>query len=208
MTYNGDIAERLWKGKGMAPRKGRIGGWKVTRPDLTTRGEFQWPSKGKVVADGPFTSGQPCPSAPGDGLCVAITFQGATSGGIPASGSGLLVEYADLLGGDDDKVRVRECWVRAVIDVPRAFREGALRGANLRGANLCVANLYGANLYGADLYGADLRGANLRGANLYGADLYGANLYEANLYEANLYEANLYEAGGVPVDAAERGARV
>ena len=201
VTYNGDIAQRLWEWKGITPRKGRIGGWKVTHPDLTTHVGFQWPSKGKVTAAGPFTEGDPCPSAPGDGLCVAVTFSGASSGGIPANGTGLLVEYVDVLGSDASKVRVAECWVGGVVDVCRAIREGALSGANLHRADLSRADLSRANLSGAYLSGAYLSGANLSGANLSGANLSGAYLSGAYLSRASADNRTRWPDGFDPTTA-------
>jgi len=111
---------------------------------------------------------------------LAKTWRGAASGFIPAV-TCLLVEFdqADVLGEDDDKIRVSRCQVVDVFDGPALIRGGWCRGANLRGANLRDAYLGGAYLYGADLYGADLYGADLYGADLYGADLRGAYLRDA-----------------------------
>ena len=159
-------------------------GWRVCHPDLSSSRGFRWPFPGNwVEADGDCTTGGACPSKPGDGICVARTWAGAASGGIPAA-TCLLVAWLDedVLGGGGDKVRVSRAWVAEMFDMHRGI--GPL--ANLRGADL-----YGANLRDADLYLADLYGANLYGANPYGADLSGANLYGANLYGANLYGANL-----------------
>ena len=157
-----------------------------------------------------------CPSRPGDGLCVASSWRGMASGGIPARTLLLVATRSgDVLGRDEfaGKTRHRKVAVVAVVDGERLLREAGaganlrgreprrreprgatgadLRGANLGGANLRGANLGGANLRGANLGGADLRGANLGGANLRGANLGGANLRGANLRGANLRGANL-----------------
>ena len=169
--------------------------WKVVRPDGRTYNDFRWPFHGAVVCDPErIVRGNrgPCPVRNGDGLCLAKTWDGAASGGVPAF-TGLAVAYdrGDVLGESEDKLRVSQCQVLAVLDLQRLIRETNLYGANLRGANLDGANLRGANLYGADLVGADLVGADLRetylretylrGADLHGADLRGANLDEAHL---------------------------
>ena len=149
--------------------------WRAVHPDLRSSRGFRWPWPGnEAVAPLPagreFTVGDPCPQFKGDGLCLAKTWRGAASGSIPAI-TCLLVEYdeADVLGEDDDKVRVSRCRVVDVFDAPALVRAGWCAGADL----------YGANLYGANLRYADLRGANLRGANLVVADLRGANLRDA-----------------------------
>ena len=139
--------------------------WRACRPDLRSSHGYRWPWPGnQAIAPLPdgagFTRGNPCPRFEGDGLCLAKTWRGAASGGIPAI-TCLLVEFdqADVLGEDDDKIRVSRCRVVDVFDAPALIRDG-----------WCL----GADLGGADLRGADLRGANLRGANLRGADLWGA----------------------------------
>jgi hypothetical protein len=175
-------------------------------PDLRSSRGFRWPFPGnEAVAPLPdgaeFTHGNPCPKFVGDGLCLAKTWRGAASGSIPAI-TCLLVEFApaDVLGEDDDKVRVSRCRVVDVFDAPALIRDGWCQGANLRGADL-----RGANLRGADLWDADLRGADLRGADLWDADLRGADLWDADLRGANLLGANL--RGANLRDADLRGAR-
>ena len=199
--------------------------WRAVHPDLRSSRGFRWPWPGnEAVAPLPagreFTRGDPCPGFEGDGLCLAKTWWGAASGGIPAI-TCLLVEFnpADVLGEDDDKLRVSRCRVVDVFDAPALIRDGwctranlaganlaradlsranlsraNLAEANLTGANLSRAYLFGANLAGANLARADLFGANLAGANLAGANLAGANLAEANLTGANLTGANLARA--------------
>ena len=176
-------------------------GIKSTRPDLTTRGGYQWPLPGGVAQCDPDQiirdNRDQCPAAPGDGLCVALTWRGMRSGGFPAR-TMLLVAWSsvdELSDPDVHKVRVSRVHVVALVDGERLLCEvgsGAdLSGANLSGANLYGADLSGANLSRADLSGADLSRANLSGADLYGADLSGANLSGADLSGANLYGANL-----------------
>src|SRR5882672_12526207 len=100
--------------------------WKIVRPDGRTYQDFQWPFKGRVVADPqqqPFTTGD-CPAFPGDGLCLAKTWRGAASGGYTAI-TGLAIEYdmKHLLGGmSSDKYRVSQCNVLGVFDVQRLLR--------------------------------------------------------------------------------------
>ena len=166
-------------------------GWRAVHPDLRSRDGYRYPFPGQWAdAGGPILDhNSACPRQSGDGLCVAKTWRGAASGGIPAT-TVLLVGYdqVDVYGEDDDKVRVGAMLVLDVIDV----------AAMARRANLSGANLAGANLFGADLSGADLSGANLAGANLFGADLSGANLAGANLFGANLsgaYLSGAYLAG-------------
>ena len=169
-------------------------GIKSVHPDLSTRHGFHWPSHGWAAVDEiDQENTSPCPSREGDGLCVASTWRGMASGGIPAR-TLLLVAYsrADVLGGDDHKVRVSRACVVEVLDgvsvlapgddlrgayLPHAKLTGAdLTGANLARANLAIANLSDANLRRADLTGAYLTGADLTGADLTGADLTGADL--------------------------------
>ena len=176
--------------------------WRAVHPDLRSSRGFRWPWPGnEAVAPLPagreFTHGDPCPQFEGDGLCLAKTWQGAASGGIPAI-TCLLVEFddGDVLGEDDDKLRVSRCRVVDVFDAPALIRDGWCAGANLCGADLC----------GADLRGANLWDANLRGANLWDANLCGANLRDANLCGANLRGARASEGttwpGGFDPDAA------
>ena len=200
-----------------------IWGFKLVGVDLHTRGTDRPPYRYQLgawnEADGPIidanTNG--CPGAPGDGLCVAHTAQGAQSGGQGLGHSAMLiVGYLpdDVLGqeAEGSKVRVRRLWVEpdpvdpvqlVLWDIAanpkgeRAYLSGAyLSGANLSRANLSRANLSRANLSGANLSRANLSGANLYGADLSGADLSGANLSGANLYGADLYGANLSRAYG------------
>ena len=183
-----------------------IWGFKLVGVDLHTRGTDRPPYRYQLgawnEADGPIIDANTnsCPGAPGDGLCVAHTAQGAQSGGQGLGHSAMLiVGYLpdDVLGqeAEGSKVRVRRLWVEPdpVDPVQLVLWDIA---ANPKGerADLSGANLSGANLSGANLYGADLSGANLSRANLYGADLYGANLSRANLSGANLSRANLSRA--------------
>lgn len=143
-------------------------GIKSVHPDLRTYKGYQWPFPGGVAHAqdvDPDNTGA-FPGRPGDGLCVATTWQGMASGGIPAR-TLLLVAYrgADILGRDEEegKLRCREVAVVAVVDGERLLRqEGA-------GANLYRADLSGAHLRWAYLTGAYLAGANLSGAHLSGA---------------------------------------
>ena len=198
-------------------------GWKAVRPDLTTRDGFRWYPNTIVRSDHNLDPDHddPCPSIEGDGLCLAITMRGASSGGFPSlTLVACWYDPALVAAATEDKMRIAgEIHIGDVFDTAALIRDADLSGANLsnaglsgadlHGANLRVANLYGANLYGADLSGAnldganlrgaDLRGANLRGANLRGADLRGANLRGADLRgtdlrRANLRVANLYGA--------------
>jgi hypothetical protein len=188
-------------------------GFKLVAVDLTTDnhqgGRYRYHLDAWNTADQPTDHDNPCPQHPGDGLCVALTLDGAQSGGQHVGSSAMLeVGYlaADVLAADNHKVRVRRLYVKPdPVDPVRLLEWAAatsadLSGANLSCANLCGANLRGAdlsgaNLRGADLWGADLCGANLSGANLCGADLWGANLSGANLCGANLWGANLRGAG-------------
>ena len=138
--------------------------WRAVHPDLRSSRGFRWPFPGgEAVAPLPdgmeFTRGA-CPTFVGDGLCLAKTWRGAASGGIPAI-TCLLVEVddADVLGEDDDKLRVSRCRVLDVFDGPALLRDGWGAGADLTGANLARANLARANLSGAYLDGAYLSGA-------------------------------------------------
>ncbi len=147
-------------------------GLKTVRADLSTSNGYRWPYPGSwAEASGPFNTDDldPCPTAVGDGLCVAWTYRGMASASVPAR-TLLLVAYSsrDVLGGDRDKVRVTRARVVELLDGDAVAR------ADLSGAYLSRANLYGANLYGADLSRAYLSGANLYGANLSGANLSGA----------------------------------
>ena len=187
-------------------------GWRIVHPDLTSRGEFRWPFPGNwCVAPGPIKDhGGACPKGEGDGICVAKTWGGATSGSI-RSQTCLLVAYepGDVLGEDHEKVRVRRALVLDVFRSTAGLGPGAyLTGADLTGADLSGADLTWAHLSGANLTGADLSGANLTGAYLTGAHLSGANLTRAHLSGANLAGAR-YTASTVwpaGVDPVARGA--
>ena len=153
-------------------------GIKSTRPDLTTRGGYQWPYPGGLAECDPNQiirdNRDPCPATRGDGLCVALTWRGMASGGFPAR-TMLLVAWAsadELSDPDAHKVRVSRVHVVALVDGERLLREAGSR-ANLSHADLSGANLSDADLAGANLSHADLYGANLSDANLYGADLTG-----------------------------------
>ncbi len=172
--------------------------WRVVHVDFTSSRNFTWPFPGGTVeTPGPYTYGAACPSAPGDGVCLAKTWRGAASGGIPAH-LALIVEYdnADVLGEDEHKLRVSRCVVKDVLDLHAMIRGGWFAGADLSGADLRRADLHGADLrradlHGAHLHGAHLPGANLRDANLSGADLHGAYLRYASLSGADLHYADL-----------------
>jgi hypothetical protein len=181
------------------PEPGMKLAWRVVNPDFTSRNGYRWAFPGNWAepnrTDRPMTTGDACPTFDGDGLCLAKTFAGAASGGIVAS-TALVVGYMpdDVLGQDDEKLRVRRAFVIEVLDMQRLLRDGAGASANLRLADLYSANLRSANLRSADLYSADLRSANLRSANLRSANLRSANLRSADLYSADLGSANLYSA--------------
>ena len=149
-------------------------------------------------APGPITqSTSVCPSAPGDGLCVALTVSAAQTGGQRMGNSVmLLVGYLpeDVLSTDGAKVRVRRLYVEPDPVDPVQLTLWAIAADDLRGANLGSAYLGGTNLWGANLGDANLRGANLRGANLGDANLGDANLGDANLRGAYLGGANLGDA--------------
>ena len=134
--------------------------WRSVHPDLRSSHGYRWPFPGHdavapLPAGAEFTSGDPCPQFVGDGLCLAKTWRGAASGGIPAI-TCLLVEFddGDVLGEDDDKVRVSSCRVVDVFDAPALLRDGWGKGAYLSGAYLYGAYLTMADLTGATLYGA------------------------------------------------------
>ena len=168
-------------------------GWRAVHPDFRSRDGYRYPFPGQWAdAGGPILNHtDACPRAAGDGLCVAKTWRGAASGGIPAA-TVLLVGYdqADVYGEDDSKVRVGAMLVLDVIDVAAMARRGNLWGANLGGANL----------WGANLRGANLGGANLGGANLWGANLWGANLWGANLGGARANRYTTWPTGFIPMD--------
>ena len=194
MTRTPDLLDALGGHLGVEAPGGMVLGWRSIRPDLRSRDGFRWPWPGgwaEAPDDGrDLTDAHPteaCPSETLGGLCLAKSWLGARSGGIPAH-MALVVAYrpGDVLGQDDDKMRVRRCLVVDVVDVAEHIRQGRaaradLTRANLAGAYLAGADLTGANLAGAYLAGADLTGANLTGAYLARAYLTGANLTGANL---------------------------
>jgi hypothetical protein len=142
-------------------------GWKLTRVDGTAHNGFEWPlgtPEAPVALTAPEArAGGACPSFEGDGFCVALTAQGACSGGLSLANSQALwlaYEDGDVLGRDDNKVRVRRVEVIGRFDPIAALVRGA-SGADLRDANLSGANLSGANLYAADLRAANLSAADL-----------------------------------------------
>ena len=146
----------------VADVKGLIEEFATAKPNTLL--EFRWPWPGgwaEAPDDGrDLTTNHPdkaCPSETLGGLCLAKTWKGARSGGVPAH-VGLVVAYRpeDVLGEDADKLRVRRCFVLDVVDLYRA---------NLSRANLSRANLSRANLSGANLSRANLSRANLSGAD-------------------------------------------
>ena len=160
-------------------------GIKSVHPTLKTSFGFQWPASGWVEVDPAWID-----------LCVASTWEGMASGGIPAHVL-LLVAYsrADVLGGDEHKVRVSRAYVVDVLDGAGVLATGDdLTNADLRRADLTGADLSGANLTNADLTGADLTDARLTYARLTGATLTGANLWRADLTDADLTDADLRHA--------------
>ena len=185
-------------------------GWRAVHPDLRSRDGYRYPFPGQWAdAGGPILGHtDACPRAAGDGLCVAKTWRGAASGGIPAT-TVLLVGYdqADVYGEDADKVRVGAMLVLDVIDVAVLARQGRLAGADLTRADLTGADLTRANLTGANLTGAYLTRANLTGANLTRAYLTGAYLTGANLSRANLTgaRANRFTVWPTGFNPAARG---
>jgi len=177
--------------------------FKAVRPSGLTRNGLDWNVlSGTVVrADHNVADddhGGVCPKHEGDGISIAKTWRGAAMAGFATLRCcTVMVDEADVLAEDDNKIRVRAVTVGEWFDATKLIRQGWCYGANLAGANL-----YGANLYGADLARADLARANLYGADLARADLYRANLAGANLYGANLAGANL---AGANLAGWERG---
>ena len=172
-------------------------GCKLVSVDLTTDdhdgGRYRYTVGAEHVADPgdrEFSRDlSACPQFPGDGLCVAKTLTGASSGGHRVGASAMLLvafNDADVLAETDDKVLVSRLTVTELVDPVRL-----LEWAAASNADLYRANLRGADLGGADLGGADLRGANLTWAAASNADLYRANLGGANLRGADLRGANL-----------------
>ena len=115
--------------------------WRSVWPDFRSSHGFRWPFPGQVATADPnereFTKGDPCPQFEGDGLCLALTWEGAASGGIPASAV-LICAYdpAHVLGQDAAKLRVSLTHVVEVVDIQHVIRSGALSGVNLSGAYL------------------------------------------------------------------------
>lgn len=139
-------------------------GIKSTAPDLTTRGGYQWPYPGQwatVSQERVLTANTgPCPTQEGDGLCVALDYEGMAAGQYPAR-TMLLVAYAqaDVLGADDHKVRVRRAYVVALLD-GEALARDYLRGADLRGPT-CAAPIWrGATSGGRTCAAPTWRGAS------------------------------------------------
>ena len=173
--------------------EGHVWAIKTVQGDFTTRNGFTWPASGQAEAPGPIVEAntKPCPTGEGDGICVALTWWGMATGGIPAKTLLLCsIHNDDILGQDRDKLRVRRALIHDVIDGWSLIREHG-RGADLRGANLTYANLTGADLAGADLTGANLTRANLTDADLRRAYLAYADLSNANLTGADLEGADL-----------------
>lgn len=173
-------------------------GMKTVNALRNTRYGFHWPHRGGTVSswidrEGVVT-GYACPRYEGDGLSIAITAKGMSSGGYPINAV-LLVAYrqADVVGKALGQIRTRG-EVRVVFDTMISdlnLKDACLRLANLRRVDLYRACLTGANLTGADLAGADLRDADLTGADLTDANLTGADLTGADLTGVNLTGANL-----------------
>ena len=145
-------------------------GIKSVRPDLRAYGDYRWPWPGGTAECDPArilrSNYGACPDQPGDGLCVATTWHGMASGGIPAR-TLLLVAYAsgEVLGRDDSagKLRLPRVRVAALVDGERLLREAG-HGADLTDADLSRADLTGADLTGAYLTGAYLTGARMPAA--------------------------------------------
>lgn len=162
---------------------------------------YKWPHPGGIATCNPAlidtNNTTPCPSSQGDGLCVATTWRGMASSGIPARLL-LLVAYknSEVLGSWEDKLlRTRTVAVVAQVDGEQLLKTHGhgknLNGADLRNMILWQASLNNADLTNASLNNADLRNATLNGANLQGATLNGANLQGAYLNGANLQGAYL-----------------
>ena len=164
-------------------------GWKVVRPDLTTRDGFRWPWPGNVAE---VTDPEPGPEVCCRGLHIALK-PAAMLGYGPTV---LLLAYrqADVIAADTTKCRVSRAFVVDVIDLPGLGRAGKLTRADLGGAYLGGADLGGADLTGAYLTGAYLTGADLTGAYLTRADLTRADLTRADLTRADLTRADLTRA--------------
>ncbi len=137
--------------------------FRAVHPDFRSSCGFVWPFPGgEAVAAGPFTDHEGgCPQSAGDGICLAHTWAGVASGGIPAF-TVLVCEYdaADLLGFEGgtvevpEKVRVKRARVLRAVDFPATLRGDVRRDDALPYADLSRADLYGADLTGANLTGA------------------------------------------------------
>lgn len=184
-----------------------IEGWKLVRKDGSTRNGYRWPMPVAGITDPVVVEAldvnpdnkKGCPSGPGDGLCVALTPAGASSGGIALSeGVGLSLTYdeADVLGREDTKLRVARVTVVDTFDPLAKVRDGEWK--DLVGASLTGAVLAWASLTDVDLSWADLSGANLSGAILYGANLSGTDLHRAVLTGAYLIGAYGEPQSGMP----------
>ena len=128
-------------------------GFKFVGLDLCTHhpqaGRYRYQLDAWNEAPGPILdhNGE-CPTAPGDGLCVALTVPAAQSGGQRLGNSVmLLVGYLpdDVVGTDGSKVRVRRLYVHPdPIDPVQLTLWAIATGADLGGANLRGAYLRGA----------------------------------------------------------------
>ena len=120
---------------------------KATSPDLRTRDNFRWPTKGLVKVPKPkggFTN-NPCPQFAGDGLSLAKTAEGMAAGGYsPTTVLVVAVKNTDVIAEDIIKAKVSKCLVVDLIDGLGILRTRGT-GANLAGADLNVADLAGAN---------------------------------------------------------------
>ena len=175
-------------------------GFKLTSPTGKSFGGYYWP-----LVDGDHDEPRlhvadawderntgSCPSAPGDGLCVATTIKAAQSGGARfGSSAGHVLVYPRALAVSDTDGKWRAPWV---IDVDCFTAEELVRARCLGFADLGSADLGSANLGSANLRFANLGSANLRYADLSGADLSGADLRYADLRYANLRSADLSSA--------------
>src|SRR5690606_6392275 len=127
-----------------------IEGWKLVRKDGSTRGGYRWPMPVAGVTDPVVVEAHninrdntgACPSGPGDGLCVALTPAGASSGGIALSeGVGLSLTYdeGDVLGREPGKLRVARVTVVDTFDPLVRVRSGEWK--DLTRADLTRADL-------------------------------------------------------------------
>ncbi len=214
--YRDLLQEVIVKNRTLPPGCDRWG-IKSVSAGLTTHNGFSWlPAvhNGYLEASDPDPVNLgPCPGYMGDGLCVAWTWRGMASGGIPAN-TLLLLAYRsqDVLGFDneDGKARVTRVEFVDVIDGAELIRNhgagadlefanlqgmdlscGELRGADLSRVNADHARFHGATLHEANLSCGELRGANLSRASADYANFCGASLYEANLSYGELRGADL-----------------